>query len=1772
MVRLVRVLSLLSLALGSIAALAQAPPTIPVTGNLAQILGAPAAYAGMKIQLQNCPTPASVAGYNVIVQTNLLLQASAQGLINSTLIPNDIIDCAGTTGNSMYAVTYIVNGTPTGTQQCYQITSTQGQWNLNTQQPITCSQPPPNPQDGQFNNLNVTGCLSIDGSGCFTPPPGLVLNGKCDGTTNDDAAIATELAAGLVLSVPNVAGPTIWGCPNGQLARFATGIVAPGNFVYDQFKVSALNAVAAQTGFKVKDVGFGTSGRLTDSAIIGCGTACIASGVELLGAVGFQVDGTTLITGWAGHGYNSVNSERMGCGPGALIIANAQDVNIFSSSNEIDWNCKVLDTGTVVAANGNPAYVYSPNAPGGVFATSGSLVPRMNVAALRVTGAANFQIFQGSIKGSFDSPLFWCQGATCTAHGLYLEQSHTSVGTIVTGSAIYAATTAPLTGTNVAVSPNSYTFSGSNVVSGCAITNPTSSGATSLVQPYWIDSTADAVTRGDLANFVFFPPDYLPNSSAASCLGGGILRGMWLSYPGAGYTNVSTTSAPQLQLTSTTPNGGCPNPSADPVTSCTGSLTSVTWPAGTLTASQIAGAIMAIDDSNLHGFDGVQPGYTLACDNSTLPCGEIAAGAMPDGLQVQQSTSAPPSSLALANDVMFSSLGAGQVGMIVVNTNVASIDLSQQNTGGVLTQTNDTTYEMDFDGIFGFGPAGVVVTQYPNGQISSNTVNLGGAGQRTIGNTFLGVGSSQIATFNPTLDQYNLGRACFPGCMDGTIAPPPAQPTIAAGTSGSILPPLNGSTPLAVKVAYFNSAPYGVAGYEGIYPAVFSNNGANYTKGPKVTADGTGDTAITNIQTISSSQQILVTAAGNGFGVGNVVTLTGLTTPADLYLNGETCTVIGVGNTFTCTANYGSVGTANNADTGEAMISSCPGWLTVGAVLYNETVVQVGGTSAARPGNACSVAPGATLNLIFSRAPGDTTGGGAQATLVASGTVGSRSAASLIQFASGTNNSITVTSPVADPWGPAQYYGIFSGTQGALTLYGTYMLASAGGAATQSITTASYTVSTTTTGYEPLGCSYNCQENAQAGFMSPQDFQITHYNFPTANYSIDFEVTPTAINLNENTTINGNLTVTGSCTGCGGGGGGGSGTVANGTAGQFAYYSGTGNTVSGNPNLNDGGTLAGTFTTLEPSLVVDTPTVSTTLNYSTFSAITKNSASNNCPLGSITPAYYRDGATAGFFCIEAFPIGAGPPSQSGIFAGAITIDPGVGSWAALLFGYCRGNNTRCGGENPSAQDLVVHANGTVANASMALTVTGGTLPYILNGMYASDNITNCIPALNAITISGGAVTLTTPTTCAITTPAQITFGITGAAAVVSEADCTLETPATYGNSCTGYHFVFTSRAAAEGFSVTTETPSVTAFRASINTPLDYIKQVFIADQSAAGPNSTDLIFGSAGIATPGTCTNVGSPGTIESDEFSYTDGSNPFNGFFRDQVTVGSGCNPTVVTRVHKFVTGPAGVGPTEEWQTGTTFKFDGLSSGFATISASTTGSELLLNSTTTGVTNTGVLSIAATGGNVEIDPSGVIGNTDFIMFNNDRMEVGYGGVSESAVFNADTGHGILFTIGAALETGPVMAIDPNGNVGFGPQANSATLDPAYITPLGSIRPTHIECHATAMPTVVIGAGGGSGTVTINTGGNDCNGFISLTTAGTPAASSQIATVTFNVVWDSAPKCFVQPSNALTAALTGTASVFVPVSALSTTAFSPTIGSTALITGTAYQWMYHCEY
>ena len=234
----------LLIALIASAGVAQTPTQLPVTGNVSAITGGAVPYAAALVELQNCASPVSIAGYSVIVQQQYQIQANGSGVINSTVWPNDQIDCNGTTGNSQYMLTYIVNGVPTQTPQCYQVVSTQGAWNLNTQQPINCSSSPPSPTDGQFTNLNILNCLSLNGGPCVTNAGGTlpVANGGTGATT---AAGANLNITGVTQTGTLGTSSQVSAFPGSVTSGFAPPLIPPSTSV-GYFWGSNVNTITPQ--------------------------------------------------------------------------------------------------------------------------------------------------------------------------------------------------------------------------------------------------------------------------------------------------------------------------------------------------------------------------------------------------------------------------------------------------------------------------------------------------------------------------------------------------------------------------------------------------------------------------------------------------------------------------------------------------------------------------------------------------------------------------------------------------------------------------------------------------------------------------------------------------------------------------------------------------------------------------------------------------------------------------------------------------------------------------------------------------------------------------------------------------------------------------------------------------------------------------------------------------------------------------------------------------------------------------------------------------------------------------------------------------------------------------------------------------------------------------------------------------------------------------------------------------------------------------------------
>jgi hypothetical protein len=117
--------------------------------------------------------------------------------------------------------------------------------------------------------------------------------------------------------------------------------------------------------------------------------------------------------------------------------------------------------------------------------------------------------------------------------------------------------------------------------------------------------------------------------------------------------------------------------------------------------------------------------------------------------------------------------------------------------------------------------------------------------------------------------------------------------------------------------------------------------------------------------------------------------------------------------------------------------------------------------------------------------------------------------------------------------------------------------------------------------------------------------------------------------------------------------------------------------------------------------------------------------------------------------------------------------------------------------------------------------------------------------------------------------------------------------------------------------------------------------------------------------------------------------------------------------------------------------------------------------------------------------------------------------------------------------------------------------------------------YSANLPTIAAGTGAGTTPTVAMVANSHTNGGGFTVTAGTtPTASATVVTVTFNTATGTVPAnnvfCAVYPANVLTAALSGTAAVFVS-SASSTASFVATVGSTALTAAGAYAWTYHCN-
>ena len=369
---------------------AQVPVQLPLNGNLGTILGTPAPYASVRITLQSCPAPVTVTGYQVIVQTSVLIQADASGLVNSTVWANDQITCNGTTGGSQYARQLIVNGVPSGPTTCYQVLSSQGVWNLNTQQPVACGGSPPNPQDETYRNLVLTGYLQGT-SGTFSGilSAGGFTNPAWSGDVGDCVTVA---AGGVFAPLPCatngvtqiVAGTNVTLSPSG-----GTGVVtvnaSGGSGGVTQIIAGSNVTISPSGGTGAVTVSAaGGSGGLADPGANGFvfRSALNTTRAALLADLNTLQGGTALL---AGNDLNDVGS------------ATASLTNLFDNAGLASSPMIGTDSfGGVLAVSLGPGLTYTPGAGAGIVAnvtatTVGSTFTNAGNYPLTFTGGGGLE-------------------------------------------------------------------------------------------------------------------------------------------------------------------------------------------------------------------------------------------------------------------------------------------------------------------------------------------------------------------------------------------------------------------------------------------------------------------------------------------------------------------------------------------------------------------------------------------------------------------------------------------------------------------------------------------------------------------------------------------------------------------------------------------------------------------------------------------------------------------------------------------------------------------------------------------------------------------------------------------------------------------------------------------------------------------------------------------------------------------------------------------------------------------------------------------------------------------------------------------------------------------------------------------------------------------------------------------------------------------------------------------------------------------------------------
>jgi len=411
----------------------------------------------------------------------------------------------------------------------------------------------------------INGAIAACGATLFVPHGVYLVNGNLRVSPTSAQWAACPIAQGYNSFPFRITGDG-WGSSylveNNPTAALLTAsqINGPLHFVLDH--VALLGRGSTTTGTLFEDISYST--LVEDVAFYGSGGRCLLQQAERL---------------------TTHNLKYMVC---RQALVQGGDLGLNES---YFFDTEILQAGSTSDPLTNRNYYqYNVNAVNGVLPASGNVIADMH-AAVVLNGSYNILMEGGSIKptGGGLAAIRVIPGSSIRLANLYIE-----------GAGAPAANPALI-------------FGGKNETTTTTAAMTNSSTNFTVADASWMRSvlsnSADLGTVG-VTSYILYPPDYVYGSTAASSLGGGILKGS--------YENVTAVFVQNTAYATRAVNG----------------TTAYAWPAGTIVnesyLNPAASSIPMIDSVHLNS-TGSMAGYTLVSNpNSQEPAAEIVLGWMPD--------------------------------------------------------------------------------------------------------------------------------------------------------------------------------------------------------------------------------------------------------------------------------------------------------------------------------------------------------------------------------------------------------------------------------------------------------------------------------------------------------------------------------------------------------------------------------------------------------------------------------------------------------------------------------------------------------------------------------------------------------------------------------------------------------------------------------------------------------------------------------------------------------------------------------------------------------------------------------------------------------------------------------------------------------------------------------------------------------------------------------------------------------------------------------------